>query len=109
MTKATAPHPEPTAGTNYDIFLVPHSKTPAKNTLYAALLDADWRFDAHYSLWHTPEASTFQAFGRLEYDPDLTWARVQPPNPNRGDQRAEPILTMWRAASGEWHLEAADA
>lgn len=109
MTNTVAPHPEPTTGTNYDIFLVPHSKTPTKNALYAALLEAGWRYDAHYGHWHTPEAQTFQAFGRLEYDPDVTWAFIQPPNPPGSMRRAAPIARLWRSTTTlDWHLEVAD-
>lgn len=110
MAKTIAPHPEPTTGTRYDSFLAPRSKTPAKDALYGALFNAGWRFDAHLMHWHTPEGQTFQAFGRLEYDPDLTWAFVQPPNPPGSMQRPTPIARLWRSTlSNEWHLEVTNA
>lgn len=104
----TVARPEPTTGTRYDSFLAPRSKTPAKDALYGALFDAGWRFDQTTMTWHTPESDVLQGFGRLEYDPDLSWAFIQPPSQEvRGHYvRPTPLLRLWRAVgTNEWHLE----
>ena len=92
MTTPRPPRPEPTTGTPYDTYLMPRSKTPAKDELLLFLARMKWRFDTVRAEWHTPEAAPFQAHGRLEYDPDLTWARVQAPS--IGDQRGPVLLEL---------------
>lgn len=90
--------PEPTIGTAYDTYLVPRSKTPNKTALYEFLLSLGWRFDSSNGLWHTPEDRTHQAFGRLEYGPDLDWATVQPPS--IGTSRPAPLISLYRDSLG---------
>lgn len=93
--------PEPTSGTDYDSYLVPRSKTPAKNGIYAALLDLGWRFDSHTMEWWTPEDDDLQGRGRLSYDPDLTWARVV--GPVRSDGTIPPPLIELLRIDGTFH------
>ena len=96
MAKERPPRPEPTDGTPYDTYLVPRSKTPAKNALYDFLFKMGWRFDHVTTTWWTPEKDTYQAFGRLEYDRGLDWARIQPPNDPGSTVRKNPILKLSR-------------
>lgn len=96
MTKPRDPNPQPTSGTNYDSFLVPHSKTPAKQRIYDQLLELGWRYDAVEHFWWTPEASVLQGKGRLECAPDFSWARVQPVSTvvDGVALRAQPLLLL---------------
>lgn len=100
MTKPLIPRPEPSTGTNYDSYLAPRSKTPAKDALYLFLIEQGYRFDAVLKHWHTPEADTHQAFGRLEHAGDLTWARLQSPNAPGSDVRPFPFATFTRTEEG---------
>lgn len=82
--------------------LVPRSSTPAKQALYEALLGRGLEYRTTDATWHSPEA---RAFGRLEYAPDLSWARVQAPShleegalmPTRG-----PALLSLLNVDGQW-------
>jgi hypothetical protein len=105
MTKTETPRPEPTTGTDYDSYLAPRSKTPAKQALYDYLFDQGWRFDTVQTRWHTPEDRTMQASGRLEYSPHLAWATIQPPNQPGSMRREQPIARFSQGADGAWRTE----
>lgn len=108
MTNPRPMSPEPTTGTRYDSYLMPRSKTPAKDALYLFLAASGWRFDAATTTWHTPEAAPAHAFGRLEHDPEFRWATIQPPSrhdPVLGAVRPAPILKAATNSRGEWFLQ----
>lgn len=80
MTKPRKPNPQPTSGTNYDLYVWPRSKTPQRNVLYERLHAIGWRYDNVFCEWYTPERWPVEGHGRLETAPDLSWARIQPPS-----------------------------
>jgi len=106
MTKPKTPNPQPTSGTNYEIYLWPRSKNERMDKLYQGLHDLGWRYDSVRFEWYTPEDEVHQARGRMEWgpgsaDPDFTWACIRPPRPANVDVQQEPIIEFnWIGGGG---------
>lgn len=106
--KLRAMNPQPTSATNYDSYVWPRSKTPAKDALYLLLHDLGWRYDAASVTFHTPEGQR-PDLGTLEYDPDFAWARIQPPSQPDDTldppwRRPDPLLELVRIDGGVWEV-----
>lgn len=100
MTKPPVANPQPTSGTNYDSFLVPRSKTPAKQRFYDWLLEHGWRYSQATVEWFTPEGDVLQARGRFSYETDYSRAWISPPNAGHAVS-PPPILVLVVDANGQ--------